>query len=102
MLKLFYITYLPFFQPHVLFVVPSLLNLLASHSLVTREHLASIQQVVCGAAPSTISLIEKFYRKVGREDIKVRQGFCLIFNAELAKLIKCGNHFFFKVYCLNK
>ena len=65
-----------FFQPHTLFVVPSLLNLLASHSSVEREHLSSVQQVISGAAPSSISLIEKFSRKVGRQDMKIRQG-CL-------------------------
>lgn len=63
-----------FFQPTVLFVVPSLLLFLASHPAVTKAHLESITKVVCGAAPATKSLLDKFIEKVGRKDVSIRQG----------------------------
>ena len=62
-----------YFQPTVLFVVPSLLLFLASHPAVTKQHLSSIEKVVCGAAPATKNLIDKFIFKVDK-DISVRQG----------------------------
>jgi acyl-coenzyme A synthetase/AMP-(fatty) acid ligase len=60
-------------QPTVLFVVPSLLLFLASHPAVTKQHLSSIEKVVCGAAPATKNLIDKFKAKIDR-DIHFRQG----------------------------
>lgn len=60
-------------QPTILFVVPSLLLFLASHPAVTKEHLSSIEKVVCGAAPATKNLIDKFKAKIDR-DIHFRQG----------------------------
>jgi acyl-CoA synthetase (AMP-forming)/AMP-acid ligase II len=60
-------------QPTVLFVVPSLLLFLASHPAVTKEHLSSIEKVLCGAAPATKNLIDKFKAKLDR-DIYIRQG----------------------------
>jgi acyl-coenzyme A synthetase/AMP-(fatty) acid ligase len=60
-------------QPTVLFVVPSLLLFLASHPAVTKEHLSSIEKVVCGAAPATKNLIDKFKAKLDR-DVNIRQG----------------------------
>jgi len=61
------------FQPTVLFVVPSLLLFLASHPAVAKEHLSSIDDVVCGAAPATKNLIDKFKAKLDR-DVNIRQG----------------------------
>jgi hypothetical protein len=61
------------FQPRVLFVVPSLLLFLASHPAVTKEHLSFIDDVICGAAPATKNLIDKFKAKLNR-DVDVRQG----------------------------
>uniref|UniRef100_A0A1B6DDZ7 Luciferin 4-monooxygenase n=1 Tax=Clastoptera arizonana TaxID=38151 RepID=A0A1B6DDZ7_9HEMI len=63
------------YKPTVLFVVPSLLLFLASHPSVKSEHLTSIKEVTCGAAPATKSLIEKFKDKVGRNDIIIKQGY---------------------------
>lgn len=63
------------YKPTILFVVPSLLLFLASHPAVTVDHLASIREVTCGAAPATKSLIDKFKQKVQREDITIRQGY---------------------------
>jgi len=63
------------YKPTFLFVVPSLLLFLASHPAVKSEHLTSIKEVTCGAAPATKSLIDKFLEKVGRNDIVVRQGY---------------------------
>jgi hypothetical protein len=54
-------------------VVPSLLLFLASHPAVTKEHLSPIEKVVCGAAPATKNLIDKFKAKIDR-DIDFRQG----------------------------
>jgi hypothetical protein len=61
------------FQPAVLFVVPSLLLFLASHPTVTKEHLSSIENIVCGAAPATKNLIDKFKAKL-EKDVNIRQG----------------------------
>jgi hypothetical protein len=61
------------FQPEVLFVVPSLLLFLASHPAVTKAHLSSVENVVCGAAPATKNLIDKFKAKLDR-DVNIRQG----------------------------
>jgi hypothetical protein len=61
------------FQPNVLYVVPSLLLFLASHPAVTKEHLSSIDDVICGAAPATKDLIDKFKAKLHR-DVNIRQG----------------------------
>lgn len=63
------------YKPTILFVVPSLLLFLASHPAVTAQHLSSIREVTCGAAPATKSLIDKFKQKVEREDITIRQGY---------------------------
>lgn len=63
------------YKPTLLFVVPSLLLFLASHPAIKSEHLASIKEVTCGAAPATKSLIDKFKEKVGRHDIIIRQGY---------------------------
>ncbi|XP_046664732.1 4-coumarate--CoA ligase-like [Homalodisca vitripennis] len=63
------------YKPTVLFVVPSLLLFLASHPAVKSEHLASIKEVTCGAAPATKSLMDKFLEKVARTDINIRQGY---------------------------
>lgn len=62
-----------YLQPTILFVVPSLLLFLASHPAVTKEHLSSIEKVVCGAAPATKNLIDKFKAKLDR-DIYFSQG----------------------------
>ena len=61
------------FQPRVLFLVPSLLFFLASHPAVTKEQLSSIDDVICGAAPATKNLIDKFKAKLDR-DVNVHQG----------------------------
>ncbi|XP_069687233.1 uncharacterized protein [Periplaneta americana] len=63
------------FKPTILFLVPSLLLFLASHPGVTKEHLSSIEKVVCGAAPATKNLIDKFKAKVDRDNINIRQGY---------------------------
>uniref|UniRef100_A0A8D8XRH3 Luciferin 4-monooxygenase n=1 Tax=Cacopsylla melanoneura TaxID=428564 RepID=A0A8D8XRH3_9HEMI len=63
------------YKPTILFVVPSLLLFLASHPAITAQHLASIREVTCGAAPATKTLIDKFKQKVQREDITIRQGY---------------------------
>ncbi|XP_021913242.1 4-coumarate--CoA ligase-like [Zootermopsis nevadensis] len=85
------------FKPTILFVVPSLMLFLASHPSVTREHLSSIKHVVCGAAPATKNLIDKFKSKVDR-DINIRQGYGMtesapvtIFPSKHAPLSKMGS-----------
>ncbi|XP_023703693.1 probable 4-coumarate--CoA ligase 2 isoform X2 [Cryptotermes secundus] len=69
-----YIACVAKFKPTILFVVPSLLLFLASHPTVTKEHLSSIEKVICGAAPATKNLIDKFKAKVDR-DIQFSQGY---------------------------
>ena len=70
-----YIKTLVTFKPSTLFVVPSLIQFLTSHPLVTKEHLASIKNVVSGAAPANPSLIRKFQEKL-KSGVTVRQGKC--------------------------
>jgi len=54
-------------------VVPSLLLFLASHPSVKPEHLSSIKEITCGAAPASKGLIDSFLQKA-QKDIKIRQG----------------------------
>ncbi|PSN40615.1 putative 4-coumarate--CoA ligase 3 [Blattella germanica] len=70
-----YIACVAKYKPTILFVVPSLLLFLASHPAVTKEHLSSVEKVVCGAAPATKNLIDKFKFKVDRDNINIRQGY---------------------------
>lgn len=64
------------YRPTVLFVVPSLLMFLATHPAVKSEHLSSIKEVTCGAAPASKALLDKFRDKIGRGDnIDIRQGY---------------------------
>lgn len=88
------------YKPTILFVVPSLLVFLSSHPAITPQHLASIREITCGAAPTTKGLIDKFKRKVGRQNITIRQGYgmtetspCLIYTrfwAPESKLASTG------------
>jgi hypothetical protein len=54
-------------------VVPSLLLFLASHPAVKKEHLSSIKEITCGAAPASKALIDNFLEKA-QKDINIRQG----------------------------
>ncbi|XP_050444504.1 uncharacterized protein LOC126848040 [Adelges cooleyi] len=62
------------FKPTMLFVVPSLLLFLASHPSVKPEHLSSIREITCGAAPASKALIDNFVQKA-QKDIIIRQGY---------------------------
>ncbi|VVC32610.1 AMP-binding, conserved site,AMP-dependent synthetase/ligase,AMP-binding enzyme, C-terminal domain [Cinara cedri] len=62
------------FKPTFLFVVPSLLLFLASHPSVKPEHLSSIKEITCGAAPASKALIDSFLHKA-QKDIRIRQGY---------------------------
>lgn len=62
-------------RPSYLFVVPSLLLFLASHPAVKSEHLASVTSIMSGAAPLTEGLLQKFKQKLGRDDVRIRQGY---------------------------
>lgn len=70
-----YIKCLETYKPHSIFVVPSLLLFLITHPEVSPAHLASIKRVICGAAPATKNLIEKFKEKIGRDDCLISQGY---------------------------
>lgn len=50
-------------RPTNLQLVPPLVNFLANHPAVTREHLSSLRQINVGAAPSGPALIEQFNKK---------------------------------------
>ena len=69
-----YIKCLETYRPDSIFVVPSLLLFLISHPEVTPSHLSSVTKVICGAAPATKSLIEKFKSKIGRDNCRITQG----------------------------
>lgn len=59
-----------------MFVVPSLLAFLATHPMVKKEHLQSVQTVMVGAAPTTDSMLEKFLLKCEKtkDQITLLQG----------------------------
>ncbi|XP_045536849.1 probable 4-coumarate--CoA ligase 1 isoform X1 [Papilio machaon] len=72
-----YIKCLVEYKPTTLFVVPSLLAFLATHPLVKKEHLQSVQTIMVGAAPTTDSMLEKFLLKCEKtkDEIKLLQGY---------------------------
>ncbi|KAJ2951632.1 hypothetical protein O0L34_g13790 [Tuta absoluta] len=72
-----YIKCLIEYQPTTLFVVPSLLAFLATHPLVKKEHLQSVETIMVGAAPTTDSMLEKFLLKCEKtkDQIKLLQGY---------------------------
>lgn len=70
-----YIACLENHKPTVLFVVPSLLLLLITHPEVTPQHLSSVKKIFCGAAPMKKGLIDQFFKKIGRNDCTVSQGY---------------------------
>lgn len=57
-------------------MVPSLLAFLATHPLVKKEHLQSVDTIMVGAAPTTDSIFEKFLLKCDKtkEEIRLLQG----------------------------
>ncbi|XP_057658384.1 plipastatin synthase subunit A [Diorhabda carinulata] len=63
------------YRPTFLFVVPSLLQFLASHPAITKDHLSSVEGIQSGAAPLTEAIIQKFRAKVDDQDISIRQGY---------------------------
>ncbi|KAJ9586102.1 hypothetical protein L9F63_020254, partial [Diploptera punctata] len=77
------------YRPTVLFVVPSLLLCLATHPGVTKEHLSSIEKVVCGAAPATKNLIDKFLHKIDK-DISIRQGYGMTESSPVTLIARRG------------
>lgn len=48
---------------------------LATHPAVTKDHLSSVEGIQCGAAPLTEGLLDKFRKKIGDQDVCVRQGY---------------------------
>ncbi|XP_050344115.1 probable 4-coumarate--CoA ligase 1 [Nymphalis io] len=72
-----YIKCLVEYQPTTLFVVPSLLAFLATHPMVKKEHLQSVETIMVGAAPTTDSMLEKFLLKCEKtkDQIKLLQGY---------------------------
>ncbi|CAH2090448.1 unnamed protein product [Euphydryas editha] len=72
-----YIKCLVKYQPTTLFVVPSLLAFLATHPMVKKEHLQSVEAIMIGAAPTTDSMLEKFLLKCEKtkDQIKLLQGY---------------------------
>ncbi|XP_026752676.1 probable 4-coumarate--CoA ligase 1 [Galleria mellonella] len=72
-----YVNCLVEYSPTTLFVVPSLLAFLATHPLVKKEHLQSIDTIMVGAAPTTDSMLEKFLLKCEKtkDQIRLLQGY---------------------------
>ncbi|XP_024936948.1 4-coumarate--CoA ligase 1 isoform X2 [Cephus cinctus] len=70
-----YLRCLAEYKPTTIFVVPSLLLFLATHAEVTAKDLSSIRRVICGAAPATKNLIDKFKQKLNHADCTVEQGY---------------------------
>lgn len=48
---------------------------LATHPAVTKDHLSSVEGIQCGAAPLTEGLLDKFRKKVGDQNVCIRQGY---------------------------
>jgi len=71
------------YKPTFLFVVPSLLLFLASHPSVKPEHLSSIKEITCGAAPASKGLIDNFLQKA-QKDIRIRQGYGMTESAPVS------------------
>lgn len=78
-----YIKCLLEYKPTTLFVVPSLLTFLATHPLVKKEYIQSVETIMIGAAPITDSMLEKFLLKCEKtkDEIKLLQGLFLYFIA---------------------
>ncbi|KAJ0176045.1 hypothetical protein K1T71_008219 [Dendrolimus kikuchii] len=72
-----YIKCLVEYQPTTLFVVPSLLAFLATHPMVRKSHLQSVETIMVGAAPTTDTILEKFLLKCEKtkDEIKLLQGY---------------------------
>lgn len=62
-----YIAALVRHRPHILFVVPALLQFLASHPSVTADMLSSVDQIVVGAAAATAALQLRMREKCKKE-----------------------------------
>ncbi|XP_075977014.1 putative 4-coumarate--CoA ligase 1 [Anticarsia gemmatalis] len=72
-----YVKCLEEYEPTTLFVVPSLLAFLATHPLVKKEHLQTVETIMVGAAPTTDSMLEKFLLKCEKtkDQIRLLQGY---------------------------
>lgn len=62
------------YRPHILFVVPALLQFLAGHPSVTCDMLASVDEIVVGAAAATPSLQRRMREKC-KKDVIILQGY---------------------------
>ncbi|XP_041981706.1 probable 4-coumarate--CoA ligase 1 [Aricia agestis] len=72
-----YIKALVEYKPSTLFVVPSLLAFLATHPMVKKEHLQSVETIMVGGAPTTDAMFERFLLKVEKtkNQIQLLQGY---------------------------
>ncbi|KAG8233460.1 hypothetical protein J437_LFUL010571 [Ladona fulva] len=73
--------------PSVVYLVPPLLLFLAKHPDVRAEDLASIRQVICGAAPATKTIIDAFLERAERKNVDFREGYGLTETSALGTLI---------------
>ncbi|XP_026331135.1 probable 4-coumarate--CoA ligase 1 isoform X2 [Hyposmocoma kahamanoa] len=81
-----YIKCLLEYKPTTLFVVPSLLTFLATHPLVKKEYIQSVETIMIGAAPITDSMLEKFLLKCEKtkDEIKLLQGYGMTESSPVA------------------
>ncbi|XP_066603895.1 uncharacterized protein [Prorops nasuta] len=79
-----YIKCLEKFKPTSIFVVPSLILFLITHPEIKPEHLASVKRLVCGAAPATKTLIEKFIQKFVYTNCIIEQGYGMTESSPVA------------------
>ncbi|GBP48714.1 Probable 4-coumarate--CoA ligase 1 [Eumeta japonica] len=72
-----YVKCLVEYKPTILFVVPALLTFLATHPMVKKEHIESVEGIMVGAAPMTDVMLEKFLIKCEKtkDDIRILQGY---------------------------
>jgi len=76
-------------RPTFLHVAPPLVGFLASHPLVTEDHLSSLRQIFCAAAPAGPALIELFNRRA--PDVRFREGYGMTEMAPAVTFVR-GTH----------
>jgi len=76
-------------RPTFLHVAPPLVGFLASHPLVTEDHLSSLRQIFCAAAPAGPALIELFNRRA--PEVRFREGYGMTEMAPAVTFVR-GTH----------
>jgi len=76
-------------RPTFLHVAPPLVGFLATHSGVTKDHLSSLRQIFCAAAPAGPALIDLFNRRA--PEVRFREGYGMTEMAPAVTFVR-GSH----------